>query len=149
LGDFPYSPYQGSLYHPDELLVEGYEHGNPESLENTLDIRVYKHYLKTGKTNPYSLIEALARRLHDHFSCNRGLHSRQTSTGFINGGACGGTEVSIKPYQIIATLQANSNGNLNKTFFVPSTSAKKAFIQPLDVSNCMIGVRKKLTLIND
>jgi hypothetical protein len=60
-----------------------------------------------------------------------------------------GTEVSIKPFQIIATLKANNQGNLNKTFFVPSTSVKKAFIQPLDMSNCMVGIRKQVTLLND
>jgi len=70
-------------------------------------------------------------------------------SGFINGGACGGTEVGIKPHQIIATLKANNQGNLNKKFFVPSTSANKEFIQPLDMSSCIAGPRKKLTLLND
>ncbi len=69
--------------------------------------------------------------------------------GFIGNGACAGTQVSIKPHQIIATLQANNQGNLNKTFFVPSTSSNKAFIQPMDMSSCMVGVRKKVTLLND
>lgn len=62
-------------------------------------------------------------------------------------GTCSGTQVSIKPFQIIATLKVNNQGNLNKTFFVPSTSAKTAFIQPLDMSNCMAEARKKLTLL--
>ena len=70
-------------------------------------------------------------------------------TGFINGGVCDGAQVNIKPHQIIATLKANNQGNLNKTFFVPSTSANKAFIQPFDHENCMVGKRKKVTLLND
>lgn len=62
--DIPFNPYRGSLY--DRLtLMEEYIPGNPESYENTLDKRVYNHYMEQGK-EATDIKETLSRRLHDH-----------------------------------------------------------------------------------
>ena len=68
----------------------------------------------------------------------------------IENGVCAGTTVNIRPHNILAKLKSDSQGNIkNKQFFVPSTSANKAFIQPVDLGNCMAGERKKVKLLAD
>lgn len=63
--DKPYSSYRGSLYSVDELFSD-FDPEKPESYAQTLDARVYKHWHETGRNNPKQILEALARRLHDH-----------------------------------------------------------------------------------
>lgn len=60
----PYNSFINELYDKNSLLG-GYELGNPESYNNSLDKRVYDHYISTGKESD-SIHETLARRLHDH-----------------------------------------------------------------------------------
>ena len=61
----PYRAFRNSLYIPDEL-INGYENGDPESIDKMFDSIIYEHYIKTGKENPPSILETFARRLHDH-----------------------------------------------------------------------------------
>ena len=61
----PYAVYRGHLYTPEELMG-AYRRGEPASYAETLDDRVYQHFLQTGKQRPASIYETLARRLHDH-----------------------------------------------------------------------------------
>jgi predicted Rossmann-fold nucleotide-binding protein len=61
----PYVPYRSSLYTPEELYA-GFEPAQPESYAQTLDARIYAHWVGQGRTNPPSILETLAQRLHDH-----------------------------------------------------------------------------------
>jgi predicted Rossmann-fold nucleotide-binding protein len=63
--DVPYAPYRGRLYSVEELY-DGFDPERPESYVHTLDARVYQHFLRTGGPKPASILETLARRLHDH-----------------------------------------------------------------------------------
>lgn len=63
--DKPYSSYRGSVYSVDELFND-FDAQQPESYVNTLDARIYKHWNETGRNKPGQILEALARRLHDH-----------------------------------------------------------------------------------
>lgn len=60
----PYNSFINKLYDKDSLL-SGYELGNPESYNKSLDKKVYDHYIATGKESD-NIYETLARRLHDH-----------------------------------------------------------------------------------
>ncbi len=61
----PFNAYQNHLYSPDELMGS-YVPGEAGSYDKTLDGRIYKHYVDTGKANAVSILETIARRLHDH-----------------------------------------------------------------------------------
>ncbi|HEX8706377.1 MAG TPA: hypothetical protein VF815_46515 [Myxococcaceae bacterium] len=61
----PYMPYRSSLYTPEELY-EGFDPARPETYAQTLDARVYEHWVAQGRGNPPSILETLAQRLHDH-----------------------------------------------------------------------------------
>ncbi|WP_338867040.1 hypothetical protein [Myxococcus stipitatus] len=61
----PYQPYRGSLYTPEELYA-GFDPAHPETYENTLDARIYRHWETQGRGTPPTLLETLAQRLHDH-----------------------------------------------------------------------------------
>jgi predicted Rossmann-fold nucleotide-binding protein len=65
LDGVPFNPYRASLYSPEDLMG-GYVPGEAETYAETLDARVYQHFLDTGRAEPPSLRETLARRLHDH-----------------------------------------------------------------------------------
>jgi len=56
----PYNPYRAKLYTWQELL-EGYDPRHDQSL----DYRIYQHFLAQGRYNP-NIKEALAQRIHDH-----------------------------------------------------------------------------------
>ena len=64
LAGFPFNPYRNSLYTPRELLGD-YEKGQSSSYKDTLDGKVYQHFMDGGGQNPADVTEALARRLHD------------------------------------------------------------------------------------
>ncbi len=49
----PYDPYRQQLYTWQELM------------ENSYDKKIYDHFVETGRENPH-ILEALARRIHDH-----------------------------------------------------------------------------------
>ncbi len=65
LDGIPFRAYRGALYSPEELLGE-YRIGDPASYEDTLDKRVYDHFEAHGRDQAPSILETLARRLHDH-----------------------------------------------------------------------------------
>ncbi len=62
--DMPYNTYPNRLYTQNDLY-DTYIPGKPESYQNTLDQRIYRHFIKTGK-QATDIKETLARRLHDH-----------------------------------------------------------------------------------
>src|SRR5690606_22957160 len=61
----PYDPYRTALYTADELF-SSFDPNDPCSYCNTLDARIYRHWRSTGRQFPPAVLEALARRLHDH-----------------------------------------------------------------------------------
>ncbi len=63
--DLPFRPYRRQLYTPSELF-DTFEPSDPRSYCRCLDARIYRHWEATGKGSPWSLLETLARRLHDH-----------------------------------------------------------------------------------
>lgn len=63
--ELPFHPYRGHLYTPDELF-EVFDPDEPLSYCQCLDARVYRHWETTGGARPTSIVETLARRLHDH-----------------------------------------------------------------------------------
>ena len=65
LPDVPFPMYRARLYTANELLG-GYVPGNPQSYDDTLDGRAYRHYVDTGKADTRDAVVMLARRLHDH-----------------------------------------------------------------------------------
>ena len=58
--DLPFNPYRPELYTREELM-EGWTQEDDQSV----DKKIYDHFVKYGKKNP-DIIEALAERLHDH-----------------------------------------------------------------------------------
>ncbi len=56
----PYRPYRNSLYSREEL-----QEGWSETSDNSLDKRIYDHFMAKGREAP-DVLEALAQRLHDH-----------------------------------------------------------------------------------
>jgi len=56
----PYNPYRPELYTREELM-EGWSKEEDQSV----DKRIYEHFVKLGKKEP-DIVEALAERLHDH-----------------------------------------------------------------------------------
>ncbi|MBO6940996.1 MAG: hypothetical protein JJ863_38835 [Deltaproteobacteria bacterium] len=65
IGDLPFDPYRNRLYTPDELF-EGFDPTDPCTYCDTPDAQIYRHWALTGRQFPSSVLEALARRLHDH-----------------------------------------------------------------------------------
>ena len=63
LKSVPYELVHTKLYTTAELY-EGYRPELPESEQDYYDLRVYKHFMATGKL-PKSIDEATARMLHD------------------------------------------------------------------------------------
>ena len=63
-GERPYPMHRAHLYTPEELFA-GYD-GALDGYTRTYDHAVYAHYVATGKQHPTSILESLARRLHDH-----------------------------------------------------------------------------------
>ncbi|MBW2452914.1 MAG: hypothetical protein JRI68_00290 [Deltaproteobacteria bacterium] len=63
--DLPFAPYRGSLYAVEELY-DRFDRTAPDSYAECLDARVYRHFKATGGSAPASILETLARRLHDH-----------------------------------------------------------------------------------
>jgi predicted Rossmann-fold nucleotide-binding protein len=62
----PFRPYRASLYTPAELM-EGYEHGRPDTRTDTRDARIYRYFKdrkRDGRDAP--VMDALAFRIHDH-----------------------------------------------------------------------------------
>lgn len=65
LPDLPYNPYRGALYTTEELF-EAFDPSQPCSYCDCADARIYRHWREGGGAAPTSILETLARRLHDH-----------------------------------------------------------------------------------
>ncbi|MCB9651304.1 MAG: hypothetical protein H6730_32620 [Deltaproteobacteria bacterium] len=65
LPGLPYHPYRAALYTAEELYG-GFDPDQPGTYPQTLDARVYAHWHRTQGPSPDSILETLARRLHDH-----------------------------------------------------------------------------------
>ncbi len=65
LDGLPYEPWRTALYTPEELFA-GFSADDPCTYCDTLDARVYTHFRATGGADEASMLEAFARRLHDH-----------------------------------------------------------------------------------
>lgn len=72
----PYDIYRSTLYSPMELYA-GFDPSQPDTFDECFDSRVYRHYLKQGKTTRNIRI-TLARSLHDH-SISDAMHDFLTS----------------------------------------------------------------------
>lgn len=60
----PYNVHRSALYTKESLFIK-FDPKHPESYWKCPDGLIYKHFKQTGKSNPPSILEALARRLHD------------------------------------------------------------------------------------
>ena len=60
----PFNCYLNELY-TKETLYKNYSLGKPETYKNTLDYKVYNHFITIGKELA-DIKETLAQRLHDH-----------------------------------------------------------------------------------
>lgn len=67
----PFNVFKTALYSRD-TLYDAYDHNRPETLNDTYDSKVYRHYLATG-IHADDINETLARTLHDH-SMSDALH---------------------------------------------------------------------------
>ena len=61
----PFDPYRNRLYSVEDLCA-GFDPARPDSYAECYDARVYAHWQATGRAHPASILETLARRLHDH-----------------------------------------------------------------------------------
>lgn len=64
LTGLPFNPYQPVLYNA-ETLFDGFDADDPCSYCDTSDGRIYQYWQNTGRANPTTISDALARRLHD------------------------------------------------------------------------------------
>ena len=65
LPNLPYEPWRTTLYTPDELF-SGFDPDAPCTYCETLDARVYRHFIAMGGATEAPMLEAFAQRLHDH-----------------------------------------------------------------------------------
>ena len=65
LPDLAFEPWRTRLYTPEELF-DGFDGSDPCHYCDTLDARIYRHFRRTGGAEEPPLLEAFARRLHDH-----------------------------------------------------------------------------------
>ncbi len=61
----PYRTGRRCVYTVEELY-DGFDPDAPASYADTLDARVYRHWVDTGRVTGADVVETLARRLHDH-----------------------------------------------------------------------------------
>ncbi|MCP4157428.1 MAG: hypothetical protein GY757_57490 [bacterium] len=62
--NLPFKPFRPALYSRD-TLYDNFDPKIPDSYVKTTDWRIYRHYLETGGSDPDTILESLARRLHD------------------------------------------------------------------------------------
>jgi len=63
--DVPFEMYQAKLYDKSSIY-KGYDFKDDSTFVQSYDNIVYQHYVKTGKQEPHTIHESLARRMHDH-----------------------------------------------------------------------------------
>ena len=61
----PFEPLRHTLYSPEEML-EGLDPTDPSSLADTLDFRIYRHWVMHGRSKPGDRFTAMMQILHDH-----------------------------------------------------------------------------------
>ncbi|MBX3269021.1 MAG: hypothetical protein KF729_02100 [Sandaracinaceae bacterium] len=61
----PYEPWRARLYAVEELF-DAFDPREPCTYCDCVDARIYRHFRESGGADEPSLLEALARRLHDH-----------------------------------------------------------------------------------
>ncbi|MCA9576579.1 MAG: hypothetical protein R3B40_05875 [Polyangiales bacterium] len=61
----PFEPWRSQLYRVEQLF-DAFDPTDPCSYCDTLDARIYRHFRAHGGADEPGLLEALARRLHDH-----------------------------------------------------------------------------------
>ena len=61
----PFEPLRRTLYTPDELLA-GLNPDDPTSLAQTLDFRIYRHWVVQGRSQPADQFVSMMQVLHDH-----------------------------------------------------------------------------------
>ena len=61
----PFEPLRRTLYSPDEMLA-GLDLADPASLADTLDFRIYRHWVMHGRAKPGDRFIAMMQVLHDH-----------------------------------------------------------------------------------
>ena len=66
--DAPFDIYRSYLYSANSLY-SGFDPRNEDSIENTYDRRVYRHYLQSGVLCK-NIKETLSRYMHDHSMSN-------------------------------------------------------------------------------
>ncbi len=65
LNALPYEPCRPQLYSVEDLFNQ-FDPQNPCTYCDSFDGQVYKHWQETGRAEPSTIMETLARRLHDH-----------------------------------------------------------------------------------
>jgi predicted Rossmann-fold nucleotide-binding protein len=65
LPNLPFDPWLPHLYTVEDLY-DGFDPQQPDSYHQTPDARIYQHWADNGRDDPDSILETLARRLHDH-----------------------------------------------------------------------------------
>lgn len=65
LSGLPYEAWRTTLYTPLELF-QSFDPADPCTYCATPDARIYAHFKKTGGASETGMLEAFARRLHDH-----------------------------------------------------------------------------------
>jgi len=61
----PFTPIRWSLYDPAELFT-GFIPANPSSYQESLDFRIYRHFVTEGGSTPGSPFVAMMQALHDN-----------------------------------------------------------------------------------
>lgn len=64
LTGLPFNPYAPVLYSADTLF-DGFSSDDPCSYCQTTDAKVYQYWSDTGGPNPTTVVDAIARRIHD------------------------------------------------------------------------------------
>ena len=62
----PFTVYRPALYDAEELILNDYVIGEEASYEKTLDAEIFDYYVRSGRTEPESILDSLTRRMHDH-----------------------------------------------------------------------------------
>ena len=98
----PFAAHRAQLYTPEELF-EGFDPDAGAGYDETLDARVYRHWVATGRQYPALIDESLARRLHDH-SITDALHEAIDGTQPVAMMGGHGLERSDPTYAAIARI---------------------------------------------
>lgn len=104
LPSLPFNPYRGRLYGPAELF-DTFDPSDPLSYCECLDARIYRHWERSGRAQPGSILETLARRLHDHAitdAVEELLESRRRVVAVMGGHSMARTDPSYSHLAIIS-----------------------------------------------